>query len=503
MKWFHRPARTRDGLDLLAFTLLAAVVLFAPLIKGGNRPLPLLTLELAALPLLAVALLRPVFLERLPKVFLLGIGLVMLWPIVQLLPLPFSLWQSLPGHAIYAEALAGFGAPDAAGMRPLSLVPRATEAAWLALLPPLAVFLVAVSLDATALRRIVYLFLAMATVQAILGLVQFGGGTSTTFRTSLSDIGAAVGTYVNRNHLASLLAMALPIGLGLLASRVGRSREGGLRYQRRGLVARLSSAISQPSRFNQGMLLGAVCLALLLGVVFSRSRSGITLAMLGIFLSALFFGLKLGKSRSTKLAVLLTVGGLALALQIGLGPVLERFSMEGALEDARWAIYATSLAGVAAFFPFGSGLGSFPELYRRFQPDEIRQFVNHAHNDYIEYLFEGGLVAAVVIVLFLVLYLRAWPRLVKRPRWGTLSFMQAGAGLGLLLMALHGLTEYNWHIPANAIFFALMAAVFFHRGEPEAAPEAEAPKAKPRPLPEYAPPPVPVARPPVRNPFAD
>jgi O-antigen ligase len=225
--------------------------------------------------------------------------------------------------------------------------------------------------------------------------------------------------------------------------------------------------------------------------------------MLGIFLSALVYGLKLGGKRSTKLAVLFTVAGLALALEVGLAPVLERFSVAGALEDARWAIYGSSMAAVALFFPFGSGLGSFPEVYRRFQPDDIRQFVNHAHNDYIEYLFEGGLVAAVVIVLFLVLYARAWPRLLKLSRWGTLSFMQAGAGIGLLLMALHGLTEYNWHIPANAIYFALMAGVFFHRGEAEAAPEAASPKTKPGPQPHYVPPPIPVARPPVRNPFAD
>jgi O-antigen ligase len=499
MKPFARPARTRDGLDLFAFSLLAAVLLFAPLIKGGNRPLPLLTLELAALLLLVYPLLRPVFLQRLPVAFLLGLALLVLWPLLQLLPLPFSWWQVLPGRELYADGLTAFGET---GMRPLSLVPRATEAAWLALLPPLAVLLVVVSLSESALRRIVYLFVGIAVVQAILALVQFGGGASTTFRTSLSDIGTAVGTYVNRNHLAGMLAMALPIGLGLLASRVGRSREG-MRYQSRSLMKRLASAISQPSRFNQGMLFGAVCIALLLGIVFSRSRSGITLAMLGIFLSALFYGLKLGGKRSTKLAVLLTVGGLALALQVGLAPVLERFSVEGALEDARWAIYGSSLKAIVAFFPFGSGLGSFPEVYRRFQPDEIRQFVNHAHNDYLEYLFEGGLIAAAVIVLFLVLYVRAWPRLLRLPRWGTLSFMQAGAGLGLLLMALHGLTEYNWHIPANAIYFALMAGVFFHRGEPEAAPEAAAPKAKPRQPPEYVPPPVPAARPPVKNPFAD
>ena len=138
------------------------------------------------------------------------------------------------------------------------------------------------------------------------------------------------------------------------------------------------------------------------------------------------------------------------------------------------------MTGLAMFFPFGSGLGSFPEVYRRFQPDDIPKFVNHAHNDYIEYLFEGGLIAAAVIVLFLVLYLRAWPRLLKLPRWGTLSFMQAGAGLGLLLMALHGLTEYNWHIPANAIYFALMAGVFFHRGEAETPLPRPSPGLRPR-----------------------
>ena len=159
----------------------------------------------------------------------------------------------------------------------------------------------------------------------------------------------------------------------------------------------------------------------------------------------------------------------------------------------------SGIAAPGAFFPFGNGLGTFPEVYRRFQPDDIAQFVNHVHNDYIEYVFEGGLVAAAVILVFLVVYVRAWPRLLHLPRWGTLSFMQAGAGLGLLLMALHGLTDYNWHIPANAIYFALMAGVFLHRGESareHAAPKSEA-------LAEPAPAAVPVVRPNVKNPFAD
>ncbi len=498
MKSESRPVRTRDGFETSAFFLLAAVLLFAPLIKGGNRPLPLLTLELAAVLLLAYPLMRPLFVRRLSGGMLLGLGLLLVLPLLQLLPIPISLWQSLPGREIYAEALAAFGVSGEAGMRPLSLLPQVTEAAWLALLPPLAVFLVAVSLRESALRTLVYLFIAMATLQAILALVQFGGGASTTFRTSLTDIGTGVGTYVNRNHLAGLLAMALPLALGLLASRIGRAQEN-LRYRSRGWFRRLADTLSHPSRINQTLIFSAICIAILLGIIFSRSRSGIALAMLGIFLSAIIYGFHIGGRRSSKLVVLFSVLGLALALEVGLAPVLERFSVEGSLEDARWSIFASSLAAIGLFFPLGSGLGTFPEVYRRFQPDEIGLFVNHAHNDYIEYLFEGGLIAAVVILLFLVVYVRAWPRLLRLPRWGTLSFMQAGAGIGLLMMALHGLTDYNWHIPANAIYYALMAGVFFHRGEP-------GPEHKPvtrEAVVETAPPPLPVVRENIKNPFAE
>ncbi|MBI1284672.1 MAG: O-antigen ligase domain-containing protein [Thiobacillus sp.] len=495
MKQDSRPIHERDGFELFAFYLLAAILLFAPLIKGGNRPLPLLLLELAAVLLLAYPLARPVFWQRLSTGLLLGLALLMLLPALQLLPMPFSMWQTLPGRDVYAGALTAFGTTT--DTHALSLLPMATELAWLALLPPLAVFLVAVSLPEAALRKCVYLFIAMATAQAILALVQFGGGATTTFRTSLSDIGTGVGTYVNRNHLAGMLAMALPISLGLLASRIGQAG-GNLRYRSRSLIRRMATRLN-PARLNQTLIFSAISIVILLGAIFSRSRTGIMLAMLGIFLTAVLYGFRIGGRRSTNLVTVFSVIGLALAVEVGLAPVLERFSAEAALEDARWSIFGSSITALGQFFPFGSGLGTFPDIYRRFQPAEISLFVNHAHNDYIEYLFEGGLMAAVVVLLFLFAYVRAWPRLLRLQRWGTLSFMQAGAGIGLLLMALHGLTDYNWHIPANAIYFALLAAVFLHRGETPREPRAHAHR-----LTAEAPvPSLPVVRTNATNPFAD
>jgi len=35
-----------------------------------------------------------------------------------------------------------------------------------------------------------------------------------------------------------------------------------------------------------------------------------------------------------------------------------------------------------------------------------------------------------------------------------------------LMIAFHGAVDFNWHIPANAIYTAFLAALFFHRAAP-------------------------------------
>ena len=87
-----RPASREAGLVFLAAPLLGAVLVFAPLIKGGNRPIPLLVLELAALALLVLAALRPAFAGHLPRAMLAALACLAALPLLQLLPLPPSLW---------------------------------------------------------------------------------------------------------------------------------------------------------------------------------------------------------------------------------------------------------------------------------------------------------------------------------------------------------------------------------------------------------------------------
>jgi O-antigen ligase len=476
-----RPASAEAGRFFLQTPLLAAVLVFAPLLYGGNRPLPLLILQLAAAALLAGALASGRWRRHLDWPFIVALGLLAAAPLLQLVPLAESAWNALPGRGFYAEMLAAVGAEPQ--RRAWSLLPAATESAWLYLLVPIAVFLATVASPDPVLRRLVLLFVTMAVAQALLGLAQFGTGSPLVIvPVEGGGSRSAVGTYANYNHLAGLLEMALPLALALLVAHLHRQPSGRPRHHYRSRLRRwIAQWFSGSVSFHRSALFAAAGVAILLGLIFTRSRTGVTLGLVGILLSAAMLSRRAGVERGVGIVAMLAFVGLWLAIEVGLAPVLARFAELDLLEDTRWSIFAGTLAGAGEFFPFGAGFGTYEDVFRRFQPADVPNFVTHAHNDYVEWLFEGGLLGLLLPLAFLALYLRQWPRVWSGGRWSDLRFMQVAAGIALLLMGLHTATDFNLQIPANAVYFAFLAGVFFHR---EAAPAPRTSRAQPfRPAP--------------------
>ena len=487
------------GNDAIFFYALSAFLIFAPLFWGGVEPLPLLVMELAALALLAgQAWWSPALIEqpvsRWTQAFLV---LLVLLPLAQLLPVPLTVWSDLPGRTFYADVLqqAGVGSIGFE-WRAISLIPSSTESACLSLLPPLAVFVVAIGLRGPALLKLVRVFLGIAVGEALLGLIQYGDGPGSRFRLGNDLMGdSAIGTYINRNHLAGLLEIALPLALGQLAATVGQSprRHIGRRQQSwRRWLARLSVA-----RFNQAMLFGAMALAILLGLVFTRSRAGVSIAMLSILLCTLLFSNRLGGRNIHGLLGTLTAIGTGLASLIGLVPILDRFTLQDPLADGRWRIFDATVQAAGQFFPLGSGAGTFEAVMRRFHPPDFPGVtINHDHNDYLEWFLEGGLGAVCLFAVWSILYLRQWRRVWARSAWAPFRFAQVSAGIALLLLMLHSLVDFNLRIPANTVFAAFLVAVFFHRAAEELTPshrsklpDGSDEPGKPRPL--NSPPPIP------------
>ncbi len=440
----------------LSYHGLMLLLVFTPIFRGGNRPLPLLLIELLSLCLLLTILWNPKRAMRIPPV-LVGMGLAMLLlPILYLLPLPESLVNSFPGRAIYAEVL---DSVNAGGWQGISIIPSLTESAIYATIPLVAVFAAVYLLPVPQVKTLVLILIGVASLQAVLGLMQYGAGpTSALHFGNPFASKSATGTFANRDHLAGMLEMVFPMVLALMASTLG---QGGMKSHRQRARWRQKIAFFSSVKGHQAALFGALGVLLLLGLVFTQSRAGVALAMLGLFLSLLAFARRLGGTNVYGTLGSVMAVALVVAVEVGLAPVLDRFSMDP-LQDNRWPMFASVLDGIGNFFPLGGGAGVFPAVYPVFQPADLGHgLLNHAHNDYLEALFEQGVFSLIIILVGGFLYLRQWPRLWIGSHWGNFRFIQVGAGIGLLLMLLHSLLDFNLRIPANAIVFAFLAAVFF------------------------------------------
>ena len=439
------------------FFLSAGVLVFAPLLRGGNRPLPLAVLELAGLAILAFAAWAPrhPILEGLPATLRWGLALLVLVPLGQLLPVPMAWWAMLPGHAPFAQVLEI--AADAGGWRSITVNPTATQYSWLVMIPCAAMFAAVRQLGRTWVRRLSIVFVGAAFLEALIGVVQAGSapGSAIMFGNPYGGAGAT-GTYVNKNHFVALIAMALPMLIALWAIEMLPV------VTRHGEVLR-EHPRNADMKFAMRACFSMLTVGLLLALLLSRSRAGIAAGLIAFALAIVAL---VWRAATVQVKVVLSmVVGLALFIgaYVGLTPVLERFAPDVFSMEyrSRMELAGSTLVAALDFLPFGSGLGTFADAFRRYQGARIIGFADHAHNDYAELILELGVAGIAIVALLGVAYAMRWRTVFRDRSSRRLRFMQAGAGLGMLAMLLHGLFDFNFHIPANAIYFSFLAGVFF------------------------------------------
>lgn len=432
--------------------------MFAPLLRGGNRPLPLLVMECLGIALLVAMAwsggARTGW-SALPAPLRWALALLVVTPLLQLVPLPASWWASLPGHEPYARALEAAGVD---GMRPLSLHPRATQYAWLALIPAVAIFLAIGHMGRRQVRALVLVFVAVALGEAVLGILQTGASKTSPLQLGNPFAGSgATGTYVNRNHFSALMAMSLPVLVAIWAAVTLPARDASgeiLRGHPRHADVRLAR------RIGWSLAVALVLAALL----FSRSRAGIGcgLAAFGATVLMLVWS---GATVQVRLALgSIAAVALLLAAYAGLTPIVERFSPDDLSlgYEGRLRLAGAALRAGLDFLPFGSGLGTFADAFQRYQSEALVGYIDHAHNDYAEAFVELGVAGIAVIALAAAAILLRWGALARGSASRSLGALQAAAGFSVLALAVHGAFDFNFHIPANAVYFGLLAGVFFY-----------------------------------------
>jgi len=446
-------------MDKILELILALVIIGATLAFGGVQPLAYSAVEVVLF--LALLLL---FLTRTRKTKT-DIP-IPLWPVLfallvgfQVVPLPTSLIARLSPWRCQDLDLARLSCGKEVWIT-LSIFPHDTLLALLKFLAYLSAFLLAAYLfdsgrrKSTLIRGLIFI----GCFEAAYGILQYLTGWQKIFSYAKQfDLEEATGTYINRNHFAGLLELIVPFVLALAfysLQRRDERRQGG----ESGQTARGNSSSSFQSLFY--FFLAVV---LMVALVFSRSRGGMLASLFSLTFMGLLAQLKVRRKAWMVgiFAVLLAMIGYG--LWIGLDPVLARFEQmrePGYLQlEGRLTIWKDALPLVRDYPVVGTGLGTFGTAFRRYQTNLVDRYVDHAHNDYLEFAADTGLLGAAFLFLpILYLFVKMIICFLDDPRRYRRAITLGCIGSTLALL-IHSATDFNLQIPANALIVAVVLGI--------------------------------------------
>jgi len=267
--------------------------------------------------------------------------------------------------------------------------------------------------------------------------------------------GGYFGSYVNHNHYAGLMEMAIPLAAGyVLSLRADRSARGWPAIAGFAVSVPVASVLLSGSR--GGMLSLLIETTILGGVVFRyapirRARGLVIWGIAGIGVALwLFLWMDPGHV-SRDLAVLFEPRRQREDLSFTYRKTMVLDSLR-LLRDHPW---------------IGTGLGSFAVSYSRYQTLVDDRLFDHAHNDYVEALAETGVVGGSIIVAGIAIFLCHCFRNLGLWLTQEAGWMRLGATLGVCGLLVHSFVDFNLHIPANALWFSVCAGITTHaRGTP-------------------------------------
>ena len=260
------------------------------------------------------------------------------------------------------------------------------------------------------------------------------------------------GPYLNRSDFAMWMVMALPLTAGYLLTRMHARQRSG-------------ESLFTTEAFDNTTLLLAVAMGLMTAALMvALSRSG----LIGVAAATLvFWALADGRMHRERRAWLLGgIGAIAVAalLYANASAVATRIDdtfvhgMGGRLD-----IWRATMPMIRDFWLTGVGAGAYERAMIVYQPAPHETYFNHAHNEYLQLLAEGGLLLAIPAALVVVVTVRGIRSRLTDDRT-PLHWVRVGAVSGMAGVAVQSLWETGLRRPANTLLFAALAAFAMHSG---------------------------------------
>lgn len=419
-------------------------------------------------------------------------GLLLLYPLLQVLPMPENWLSILSPHRLFWLKKAQEVTRQPVWLTSVSYTPLETLFGWIfwLFLAVFALVLKRMLLEERSLAWLFNLLFIFAAFEAFYGLLQVLVPSMGVLWESQGH-GLARGTFGNRNHYACFLGMLWPLLLtyvwGLGSEQAGSPDRQGAPKQ--GAIRGLTySERERLGQIRQKQVFYAFVIGLMvLGIFFSRSRAGIAGSLVSLSVLVIF-----SRAMRTKGMLLMVIGCWAVMLSygsvIGFHEIIARFDELDVAASNRSRIWGTALQIIREHTWTGTGLGSFGELFRVYQ-DFLADTMttDYAHSDYLQLTVELGVPVAVSMFLLVWAW---WWRMALRVRkpasrefiveqrevrsgrrkttlgsnaqgWSRNGSEQkrliaVGALAGSAAFLFHCWVEFNWQIPANSLYFVML-----------------------------------------------
>jgi O-antigen ligase len=365
--------------------------------------------------------------------------------LVQLVPLPIAWRALLSPHAGDFDRAIRFGQAAAPSTAPLSIAPAATlKAVGTAVLTVLTFWSARETAGRGVLRTLLRPVAWSGLAVSVIAIFFRAEGAGTIYGIApVASNAVPYGPFVNPNHLGTWLILALPLTCGYVVARVRRHANGD------SLAANLDAPMV--------WLLGSAAVMLMAAII-SLSRSTAVGLCAGAVIGA---ACALRRTpRAARWVAAAAVFAVAIALWLPATMRLaSRFEKPEFTETwARPQIWRETVPIVRDFALTGTGMGGYSTAMLLYQKTDRTLFFNQAHNQYLQFATDGGLMLLVPLIWTAFAFgLGVTRRLTGDPT--PMFWIRTGAVAGIAAALVQSLWETGLRMPANAVLFALVCAI--------------------------------------------
>ncbi|TIL55607.1 MAG: O-antigen ligase family protein [Mesorhizobium sp.] len=399
---------------------LLGSVLFISLLIGGGTASGLYTdtlIEVAAIVSAALVFSQGSG-QRIPHSVLWLLIFAVALVVLQIVPLPAAIFSGLRPKLLLADS----GLVGETRFRFVSVGVGRTIECLLYLVALAAFFLSVLRLRAEQVQALLPFFFVGVICNGLAGAIQYSLSNDVAIE-GLLPFTINAGLFANENHFAALLFVSIPF-------------------------------VAYYGLFRGHLLSGSLGLAtLLLLLLAAGSRAGVLIGLAITVLSIVFLS---ARSRVSGLSILAVFIGLS-AYTIGAWTKIEADAIDP--DFGRGEFARTTIEGIKENWATGVGFGNFQKAYQIYEKEGMiySKYVNHAHNEYLEIVFEGGFAAIILMGFYLILLFQALTKGRRAP-------LQKAALLSVSFLLIHSLVDYPLRTEALAMTFAFMNAIIFHKG---------------------------------------